>query len=125
MDNWQVQDSFWNSFGIPAYDENTVFTGGTMPAYPHITYEAQNGIFEQELSLSASLWYRSNSWAEISQKADEILNRIKHGIIIKTDNGYFWIKSPEGSPSAQRMSVEGDSSIRRIVLMVNAEALAE
>ena len=122
---WQVQDEFWNSFGLPAYDENIAFTADTMPAYPHITYEAKNGIWDQDLNLSASLWYHSNSWEEISLKADEILAQIVHGKIIKVDGGYFWFKSPEGTPFAQRMAAEGDPSIRRIVLTVIAEALTE
>lgn len=125
MDKWQAQDQFWNSFGLPAYDENIAFTADTMPAYPHITYEAKNGIWDQDLSLSASLWYRSNSWVEISRKADEILAEITHGKMIKVDNGYLWIKSPDGTPFAQRMGSEGDPSLRRIVLTVTAEALTE
>jgi len=124
-DKWQVQDDFWNSFGLPAYDENTVFTSGTMPAYPHITYEAKNGIWDQDLSLSASLWYRSTSWKEISQKADEILASIVHGKMVKVKGGYFWFKTPSGTPFAQRMAAEGDSSLRRIILTVTAEALTE
>lgn len=124
-DQWQVQNDFWNSFGLPAYDENTVFTAGTMPAYPHITYEAKIGIWDQDLSLSASLWYKSTSWKEISQKADEILADIVHGKMIKIKGGYFWIKTPSGTPFAQRMSAEGDASLRRILLTVIAEALTE
>lgn len=126
-DKWQIQDQFWNSFGIPAYDENSVFSQekDQIPAYPHITYEAQNGVWNQNLSLSASLWYRSTSWREISQKADEILAYIKHGVMLKVDQGYFWIKAPEGTPFAQRMGSDGDDLIKRIYLSVNAEALTE
>lgn len=124
-DTWQIQDQFWNSFGIPAYDENTVFDEDEMPAYPHITYEAQNGIWNQNLSLSASIWYRSTSWKEISQKANEILATINRGLILKVDQGYFWIKAPEGTPFAQRIGTDGDDQVKRIYISINAEALTE
>lgn len=124
-DTWQIQDQFWNSFGIPAYDENTVFDKDEMPAYPHITYEAQNGIWNQNLSLSASIWYRSTRWEEASQKANEILARINRGLILKVDQGYFWIKAPEGTPFAQRVGTDGDDQVKRIYISINAEALTE
>lgn len=124
-DTWQIQDQFWNSFGIPAYDENTVFDEDEMPAYPHITYEAQNGIWNQNLSLSASIWYRSTRWEEASQKANEILARINRGLILKVDQGYFWIKAPEGTPFAQRIGTDGDDQVKRIYISINAEALTE
>ena len=39
MENkWQAIDRFWNSFGIPAYDESSVPQGATMP---YITYHAE------------------------------------------------------------------------------------
>ena len=124
-DTWQIQDQFWNSFGIPAYDENTVFDEDEMPAYPHITYEAQNGIWNQNLSLSASIWYRSTRWEEASQKANEILAKINRGLILKVDQGYFWIKAPEGTPFAQRIGTDGDDQVKRIYISINAEALTE
>ena len=124
-DTWQIQYQFWNSFGIPAYDENTVFDEDEMPAYPHITYEAQNGIWNQNLSLSASIWYRSTRWEEASQKANEILARINRGLILKVDQGYFWIKAPEGTPFAQRIGTDGDDQVKRIYISINAEALTE
>ena len=126
MDKWQAQDQFWNSFGIPAYDENTVFSEGDEPAYPHITYEAQNGVMGQQLGLSASIWYRSESWAAISQKADEILARVKHGVIIMVNGGYFWIKLPETTPFAQRVGNDGsDELVKRIYISLSAESLTE
>lgn len=124
MNKWQTQQAFWGSFGIPAYDENTAFKEGEMPAYPHITYEALNGVMGQVLPISASIWYRSTSWVEISQKADEILQAVKYGQIIAVDNGYFWIKNPELSAFAQRMSSGSeDDLVKRIYITLEAESL--
>lgn len=123
MDKWQAQDTFWNSFGLPAYDENTMLD--EEPAYPYLTYEAQDGAIDQTLSLSASLWYRSTSWREISLKADEIHAAVKHGVIIRVNGGFLWIKSPEGAPFAQRMTSGGDEDVKRMYITLSAEALTE
>lgn len=121
MDKWQAIDTFWNSFGIPAYDQNSVDTGEDSPQLPYITYEAQTGALDQVLTLAGSIWYRSSSWREISQKADEIAETIGYGYHIENvDGGYLWIV--KGQPFAQRMNDE-DDMIRRIYIMLNAEFL--
>ena len=124
MDKWQTLQSFWESFDIPAYDEQTTFTDGAEPSFPHITYEGTTGVFEQVLTLSASLWYKSSSWAEISQKADEIVRYITtHApLTISTNGGYFWVKTPFGVPFSQRMD-SGNDKIKRIVINIEAEYL--
>ena len=48
-DTWTGLNQFWNSFGWSAYDEQTVFDEGNMPAYPHITYESGDGDFGHSL----------------------------------------------------------------------------
>lgn len=123
MDNkWQAQQTFWSSFGIPAYDENTVPDGATMP---YITYEAVGGDLGAQTTISASLWYRSNSWAEISQMADQIAQEIAMAQkpAVKISNGYMKVRLPEGSPFAQRMDDPSDRQVRRIVLTVEIEFL--
>lgn len=123
MDKWQTLQQFWESFGLPAYDEQTTFTEGTMPNYPHITYEARIGIINQTVSLTASLWYRSDSWEAISKKADEILAYIVNlRKPLQIDGGYFWVKIPETTPFAQRMaSGSTDDKVKRIYLTAEAE----
>lgn len=122
MDKWQAIDHFWNSFEIPAYDTASVYSGQSSPTPPYITYEAQVGGIGQTLTLTASLWYRSSSWKEISQKADEIAERIGAGYAItEIDGGYLWIV--RGQPFAQRMDDPDNDMIRRIYLITNAEFL--
>lgn len=121
MDKFQALQSFWGSFGVPAYDENTVPTGENRPALPYITYDAVIADFGHPVALSASLWYQGASWEKISVKALEIEAEIgRGGITLPIDSGALWIK--KGSPFAQRMS-DPDNMIRRIVVNVEAEFL--
>ena len=127
MDKWQTQDAFWNSFGIPAYDEQTFFTQGTVASYPHITYQSFGGRLGQEATLSASLWYKSDSWADVKKKADEIQKVIAENepMVMKMEGGYLWVKIPEFTPFAQPLgSGDDDEKIKRIVLTVEAECLS-
>ena len=125
MDNWQTLDTFWNSFGLPAYDEQTAFTDKQEPAYPHITYQSANGIMWQEMTLNASLWYKSTTWKDISEKASQIQAALAYGKMIKTDGGFLWIKMPNTTPFAQRAaSGSDDEKIKRIVLTIEAESLS-
>lgn len=121
MNKYQALDTFWNSFNIPAYDENTVPDDAVMP---YITYNVATDSLGQVLPLSASLWYRSNSWQAISDKAEEIAERIgDNGYFIqKLDAGYMWLT--KGTPFAQRIQTE-DRDIRQIYINVTAEFLTK
>lgn len=122
MDKWQAQDAFWGSFGIPAYDQNTVPDSAELP---YITYQAVGAGFESPQTVTASLWYRSRSWRDVSNKADEIAEAIrKMPPSIKIDGGRFKIRIPELTAFAQRMS-DQDADVRRIVLSVEMEFLTE
>lgn len=123
LDKWQALHSFWSGFNIPAYDENSVFSGyDDSPEMPYITYEAAAGSIDSDVLLSASLWYKSTSWADISRKAEEISEQIGlGGKLVPYDGGAIWIR--RGQPFAQRMSGEKDS-VRRIYLNISAEYIS-
>ena len=117
MNKAQGLHQFWSSFGIAAFDEISAYDERLELPDNYITYEVQTANFGNSVALTASLWYRSTSWAEISQKADEIAEYIGWGgKVIQIDGGYMWVKL--GSPFAQRMAVEDNDSIRRIILNV-------
>ena len=119
MDKLQALHSFWSGFTIPAYDENSVPDSAVMP---YITYEAANDYFGYPIGLTASLWYRSTSWADIEAKELEIADAItRGGKIVGYTGGAFWIR--KANPRAQRMTGENDDSVRRIVLNVEVEFL--
>ena len=108
---------FWNSFGLTAYEENTVPTDAT---FPYITYQLVTDSFDREIPLSASLWYRSESWTAINAKTDEISQKISRGgKIISCDGGAIWLK--RGQPFAQNMGDENDDLIKRKYLNITAE----
>ena len=120
MDKAQALQAFWSSFGLPAYNELTVPEEAEMP---YITYEVATDSLGNELALSASLWYRQMSWADISRKADEISKAFyeMNPITMKIDGGRMYLAP--GSPFARRLNDDADKTIRRIVLNISAEFL--
>lgn len=108
---------FWNSFGLTAYEENTVPTDA---AFPYITYQLVTDSFDREIPITASLWYRSESWTAINAKTEEISQKISRGgKIITCDGGAIWLK--RGQPFAQSMGDESDDLIKRKYLNITAE----
>lgn len=120
MDKAQALHTFWSSFNLTAIDEQSAYD--TTMALPdnYITYEVQTSNIADTVYLTASLWYKSTSWAAISQKADEIAEFIGYGgRVLNVDDGYIWVKL--GSPFAQRMAVEQQDNIRRIVMNISVD----
>ena len=108
---------FWSSFGLTAYEENTVHTNA---AFPYITYQLVTDSFGREVSATASLWYRGESWTDINAKTEEISSYIGlGGKIINCDGGCIWIK--RGHPFAQSMGDESDDLIKRKYINIVAE----
>ena len=112
---------FWNSFGLTAYEENTVPDDA---AFPYITYQLVTDSFDYEIPLTASIWYRSESWTAINAKAEEVSQKISRGgKIIPCDGGAIWLK--RGQPFAQSMGDESDNLIKRKYLNITAEFFTE
>lgn len=108
---------FWSGFGLTAYEENTVPTDA---AFPYITYQIVTDSFDREIPLTASIWYRSESWTGINAKTEEISQTISRGgKIIPCDGGAIWLK--RGHPFAQSMGDESDDLIKRKYLNITAE----
>lgn len=121
MNKAQALQEFWSSFGLMAIDEQSAYDETIELPQNYITYEVQTSSFDNEVTLSASLWYYSTSWVDITQKADEIATYIGYGgKIIAIDGGYIWIKL--SSPFAQRMAVEQEN-YRRIILNITVDYL--
>ena len=110
---------FWSSFGLTAYEENTVPEDAV---FPYITYQLVTDSFDREVAATASLWYRGESWTDINAKTEEISAHIGlGGKIIKCDGGRIWIK--RGQPFAQNMGDESDDLIKRKYLNLTFEFL--
>ena len=127
MDKAQALHTFWSGFGLPAIDEQSAYDTAVMEQlgidFPYISYEAAVGDFDEPVALSADLWYKSTSWAEIEAKAAEIAQALKDGgTLARYDRGAIWIT--RGNPITQRMSAENPFDIRRIHININAEFLS-
>ncbi len=108
---------FWRSFGLKAFEENTVPSDEKLP---YITYQLTTDSFDREVSLSVSVWYRTSGWTAINAKTEEISARIgRSGVLIPCDGGAIWIK--RGQPFAQSMGDESDDLIKRKYLNITAE----
>ena len=108
---------FWNSFGLTAYEENSVPDDAS---FPYITYQLVTDSFDREIPLTASIWYRSEGWMAINAKTEEISQKISRGgEIIPCDGGAIWLK--RGQPFAQSMGDESDDLIKRKYLNITAE----
>lgn len=117
MNEWATINKFWNSFGVPAYDENTVPDKDDKPIYPYITYESSIGYIDDSVSLSASLWDYSKSWNTLSKLLENISEKIGLGGSIELfDRGAIIIN--RGQPFAQRMNDPESDMIRRIYINI-------
>ena len=118
-------NEFWNSFGLKAFEENTLLdvdeNGQEIkPEFPYITYQLVTDSFDREVVATANIWYRTTGWKAINAKTEEISAHIGlGGKIIKCDGGRIWIK--KGQPFAQNMGDESDDLIKRKYLNVNIE----
>lgn len=120
MNKEQALHSFWNSFGVNAYDETTV---PDQEPFPYITYNMATDSLDNVVSLHADLWFKSNSWRGVTELSEAIAKRIKEKgfVTIPFDGGYIYLDS--GSPFAQRVANPDDDSIKRIYINVQAEFL--
>ncbi len=123
MDKEQALHEFWSSFGLTAYDENTVPDNAlTTNNGKYLTYNVATASLDEPTPLYANLWYKSSSWAEITVKANELSETIgRGGTIVPFDGGKIWIC--RGTPFSQRMPDE-DDTIRRIYINVTAEYMS-
>ena len=122
MDKAKAIHNFWSSFNLTAIDEASAYDLKNDLPSNYITYEVQTSNLGEPVALTASLWYRTTSWEDISKKADEIAAFIGYGgKVLDVAGGYMWVKL--GTPFAQRMAVEQDDSIRRIYLNITVDFL--
>lgn len=114
--------SFFSGFGIPAYEENSVYAmadNGNAPSFPYLTYEVKTDYFgETDTNISFSLWYRSMSLVDINAKSEEISAAIgRVGKLLDFDSGRILIMRSQ--PWAQSMGDGSDDAVKRIVHNLN------
>lgn len=108
---------FWNSFGVEAYDENSVPDDAP---FPYITYAEVDGEMFVE---TASIWDKSKSWKRVTAIRDMIAKKLGEydSYLVRFDGGYYMLY--QGTPFSQRMDDE-DQTIKRLVLNVGGQRLA-
>ena len=120
MTKEQALYSFWSSFKISAYEENSVPTGAD---FPYITYQIVTDSFGGSIAMSASVWYRSTSLVNISNKTEEISTAIgRGGKLLMYDGGAIWLK--RGTPFVTTMGDNSDDKITRNLLNITAEYIS-
>ena len=124
MNKQAALHTFLSSFGLTAYQEDTIPTAGFKPAYPYMTYEVVDASWDEPQPITVNLWYRSTSWVDANAKAREISADIgRGGRIVPCDNGAIWIM--RGEPFARSMGDDNDDMIRRKALNLTVEYLTE
>lgn len=118
MNKIQALNSFWQAAsGLTVYDETSVPDTAQLP---YLTCEFTSDEFGYDVAQTASLWYRSTGWEEITQKEMQISEYIgRGGRLVAYDGGAFWIR--KANPWAQRLSDSSSDTIRRIVMNVMIE----
>lgn len=116
MNAEQAIHSFWSSFNLTAYDQNSVPDDAQLP---YITYSLSVDTFNNTILNTINIWYRSTSWINVTNKAKEIINTITDGgISIPTDKGI--IRMNLGNPIYNRMGDENEN-IKRIRINIETE----
>lgn len=111
MDRFEAIHSFWSSFSVPTYEENSVPDQDKV-IFPYITYEAIISSFDTDYQATASVWSRSFSWLAADTLANEIFDHLKDGgVTVPYDGGMIWITAD--TPFAQKMGDPEDDRIKR------------
>lgn len=116
MDRYEAQYNFWASFGVPAYEENSVPDAKEV-SFPYITYNAVATPFDGDVVINASIWTRSTSWLTADTLADTIEAELKDGgRVLPYTGGMIWVTAE--TPFAQNMGDPDDDRIKRKLLTV-------
>lgn len=117
MNKAQAIQAFWESFGVPAYEESTVPDGAVTP---YITYSMVADSIGHPIPMTGSIWDKTYSWERVSRIAEQISNALVQVKSIPLDTGYVYIT--RGTVFAQRMTDE-DDTVRRIYVNLMVEYL--
>lgn len=122
MTKMQALYNFFSGFGIPAYEENSIYSEDIEIELPYITYGINLATFPaSNVSIPASIWYRSASWKDIQDKAIEINAKLKNGgISLPCDGGFILLKQ-EDDREADMTGDPSDRLVKRAILHIVAD----
>lgn len=117
MDKWQAQYAFWSSFGLSAYEENSVPTGEDRPAYPYLTYQAVDAPFDNDAPVTASIWTQGYTWEQADTLANTVMTALKNGGKVQSySGGMIWFTAD----NVQSMGDPENDTIKRKLLSLVA-----
>lgn len=79
----KVLNTFWNSFGIPAYIEENLPNDVQLP---YITYTLSQPEWKDTTTLQARVWYKGTGFSQLVEKVDEISRIIGEGYSVQTED---------------------------------------
>lgn len=111
-------NTFFSSFGIPAYEENSVPNNAELP---YITYQISLPDWNDVASISANVWYSGTSYTTVFSKVDEISERIGQGISIPVgESGYLYLY--KDNPFSQ-VAPTGNDNVKVVYLNIGIHDL--
>lgn len=119
----QALYNYFASFGIPAFERNSV---PSEQEYPYLTYEIATSELDSPVPLSVSLWYRDRDGysallESIIKKNELEASLSRGGKLIPYNKGKIWLT--RGTPFAQVMGDDTDTKIKRQIINITAEYL--
>lgn len=111
-----VIQSFFESYGLPAFPATSVPTSGNeLPQFPYITYTAPTDSDLGRFTVTCSVYDRSEGWTGVNAIVRTISQDIMTGKVLECDGGAIIVR--KGSPFAQPVGDDSDNMIKRKVLM--------
>lgn len=114
----KILHDFFEGFGIPAYEENTVPDDAEAP---YITYDLSVPDWRNPSSISATIWYKSTDYTDVLNKADEICKKIEEGLRLPVKSGgcvYLY----KDNPFSRVIPTEKDN-VKAVTLNIGLHAL--
>lgn len=119
MNKYEALHKFYNSFGLKAYEENSVPDEIRTGDMPYITYEVVTSTLDvQNVALSLQIFFKSNSLMKINAATEKIHNALRGGAKLQCDTG--WIVLYPGTPFAQNVGT-GDKSVKAKYINITAD----
>ena len=121
MDKQQAMQTFWESFGIPAYNEVQIPEEADINQ-GYITYQKIFGDFESTVYPTAAIWTRGTSWRQADDLENRISAALEGGYTLDTDSGHIQIN--KGSPFSQQITEDQDRLVKGYRLTLQMEFLS-
>lgn len=120
MNKYQALYEFYNSFGIPAYEENSVPENAELP---YITYEIMTADLDMDnVAISCQIYFKSNSLMKVNAITEKLYNALSGGKKLKCDAGYIVLY--RGRPFAQNRP-SGDKTVKAKYINISADYITK